>query len=172
MGQHFKHFLFRPCMPNCFAGILADIGEWNSLRNPSPKFSNTNQTLQPGEGLGIEKKNIYWIFSLKVLKQNPTKDFKFNFVWFFSHFTLLWNVTSLVELWGCSFPYYFHIYYFTYSTNSLPVGKLREKQSIMTVVTLRVMEEKIKNIKRTVCPLFLNENSFHVKPHDGIAAAF
>lgn len=56
--------------------------------------------------------------------------------------------------------------------NTLPVGKLRKQQSIMTVVTLRVMEEKIKNIKRTVCPLFLNENSFHVKPHDGIAAAF
>jgi len=78
--------------------------------------------------------------SQKVLKQNPTKYFKLNSVGFFARFTLLWNVTSLVELWGCFFLYYFQVYCFTYSRNFLPVGKLREQQSIVTVAPVRVMK--------------------------------
>lgn len=153
-----------PSYPNCFSGILADVGEWNTLRNPSLKFSNTKQTLQPVEGLdpkswtssktssgiGKKKKTNYWIFSQKVLKQTPTKDFNFHFIGFFSHFTLLWNATSLAELWRWSLLEYFHIYCFTFSTNLFPVGNRKEQQSIMTVVPLRTMKLVSRN-KLFVC---------------------
>lgn len=135
---------------------------WHRWIKQSEKSNpNSNQTLQPVEsldpkksashktrlGIGEKKKNpqqtqnIYWVFTQKVLKQNPTKYFKLNFVWvFFLTSSCYGNATSLAELWGCSFLYYFHIYCFTYSTDFLLIEKLQEQQSIVTVMLLRVMK--------------------------------
>lgn len=91
MGQQFKIFPFQSCVPtNCFTGILADIGEWNNLRNPSLKSSNTNQKLLPVKcvdlknwgsskrNLGIELKYLFNLFT-ESFKTKSNKRFQVEF---------------------------------------------------------------------------------------------
>lgn len=89
-GNNSKASHLSPACSNCFSGILADIGEWNNLKNPSLKSSNTNQILLPVKcldlinrgsskrSLGIELKyplNLY----TKSFKTKSNKRFQVEF---------------------------------------------------------------------------------------------
>lgn len=156
-GNNSKSSHFSPACPNCFTGILADKGEWNNLRNPSLKSSNTNRRLLPVKcldlknwgsskrSLGIELKYLLNHFT-ESFKTKSNKRFQVEFV--FAHFILLWNLRNLVELWGCFFIYFFHVYCLTYSANFLPIGKPREQESIATgaLDSHEVIEQEISSL--------------------------